>query len=45
MIDFVVNLNITWLKALSCNGWVAKDKQSLNVWHGIYHHIVIKDKS
>jgi cbb3-type cytochrome oxidase subunit 3 len=26
MIDFVVILNIIWLKAFSCNGWVAKDK-------------------
>jgi hypothetical protein len=26
MTDFVVILDIIWLKALSCNGWVAKDK-------------------
>jgi hypothetical protein len=44
MTDFVVNLNITWLKAISCNGRIIKDKQSLNVWHGIFYHIFIKDK-
>jgi hypothetical protein len=26
MIDFVVILEIIWLKALSCNGWITKDK-------------------
>jgi hypothetical protein len=26
MTDFVVISDIIWLKALSCNGWVAKEK-------------------
>lgn len=45
MNNFVVISNIIWLKAHTCDGQVAKDKQSLNVWQGIFHPIVIKDKS
>jgi hypothetical protein len=26
MIDFVVIVDSIWLKALNCNGWIAKDK-------------------
>jgi hypothetical protein len=43
IIDFVVILDIIWLKAHSCNRQVAKDKQSLNVQHGTFYPIVIKD--
>jgi hypothetical protein len=42
IIDFVVIPDIIWLKAFSCNKWVAKNKWSLNVWRGTFHPIVIK---
>jgi hypothetical protein len=45
MINFVVILDIIWLKAMSCNKWMTKDKKLLNVWHDIFHPMVIKDKS
>jgi hypothetical protein len=44
MNDFVVILDNIWLKAFSSKGWVAKNKQSLNVQCDTFHPIVIKDK-
>ena len=45
MINFVVIIDIIWLKAFSCNGWITHDKKLLNVWHDNFHPMVIKDKS
>jgi hypothetical protein len=42
MIDFVVILNIVWLKVVSRNKQVTKDKKSLNVQCDNFHPIIIK---
>ncbi len=45
LIDFVVILNIIWLKVVNCNRQVTMDKKSLHVQHDNFHPIIIKDKS
>jgi hypothetical protein len=43
MIEFIVILDIIRLRGPSCDRWVVKDKKSLNVQHGIFYFIIIKD--
>jgi len=38
MTNFVIIPDMIWLKALSYNEQIGKDKQFLNVWCGTFHY-------